>query len=142
MAAFTDDAETVGIVDVEDRVVRPGDCQQLGQRRCVAGHTVHAVDTHQPWVGGARPQQLIQLAGILGIEVPQGATSCPRYGAAVVDCVVRMSVEKDRAFSDESRNDRHMDVRDRGNREAVFGTEELGEFFFDLGEQPWMGDHT
>src|SRR5437868_9736302 len=46
--ALADDAETVGVVDVEQRAMRAGELRQGRDVGCVASHAVDAVDANHP----------------------------------------------------------------------------------------------
>ncbi len=138
---LTDDAETVRVVDVEERVVRAGHLGQFCHGRDVAGHAVQPVDAHQPRVSPAGPQHLLELGGVVVVEALHGRAPGPGHDAAVMDGAVRVVVEEDRSLPGEGRDDRQMDVRDRGKRQAVLGAEQFGEFLFDLDEQSRGCDH-
>ncbi len=140
-SALADDAETVCVVDVEERVVRAGHPGQFRHRRDVAGHAVQPVDAHQPRVAAAGPQHLLELGGVVVVEALHGRAPGPGHEAAVVDGAVRVAVEEDCSLPGEGWDDRQMDVRDRGKRQAVLGAEQVGELLLDLDEQPWGRDH-
>src|SRR6185369_9959316 len=81
----TDHAETVGIVDVEQRSVVTADPRERRQVGDIAGHAVDPVHAHQlGTAGGGGAQQLGEVVGLVGVERRNGGAETPGVHAAVV----------------------------------------------------------
>ena len=131
-AALADDAEAVGVVDVEQRAVLARDgCEGADVRR-VAGHAVDAVHAHEPRRVALGAQQLVEVVGVLEAEALDGGAARAGDLAAVVDRLVRARVEEDRARGRQQRDHGHVDVRDGRQDERVLAAEQLGEARLDL----------
>ena len=59
---------------------------------------------------------------------------------AVVDRLVRPTVEEDRAVADQDRDHRHVDVGDRGQEQDVLAAEQVGHRLLDLRVQPRVAE--
>ena len=65
VAALADDTEAVGVVDVQESVVRAGEVAKRRQVERVARHAVHAVDADQAWRRAALLEQALQVLRVL-----------------------------------------------------------------------------
>ena len=117
--ALADDAEPVGVVDVQQRAVLAGDGRERADVGRVAGHAVDAVHAHEPRRVALGAQQLVEVVRVLEAEALDRRAACPGDLAAVVDRLVCPSVQEDRARRSEQRDHRHVDVRDGRQDERV-----------------------
>ena len=131
-AALADDAEAVGVVDVEQRAVLARDGGERADVRRVAGHAVDAVHADQAGRVALGAQQLVEVVGVLEAEALDRRAARAGDLAAVVDRLVGARVEEDRARGGQQRDHGHVDVRDRRQDERVLAAEQLGEARLDL----------
>ena len=131
--ALADDAEAVGVVDVEQGAVLAGDARRTrgGRARCRSCCSRRPCTTRRVRVAlGA--QQLVEVVGILEAEALDGGAARAGDLAAVVDRLVRARVEEDRARGGEQRDHRHVDVGDRRQDERVLAPSSVGQALLDL----------
>ena len=130
--ALADDAEAVGVVDVEQGAVLAGDGREGADVGRVAGHAVDAVHADQAGAVALGAQQLVEMVGILEAEALDRRAARTRHLAAVVDRLVGPRVEEDRARGGQQRDDRHVDVGDRRQHERVLGAQQRRQALLDL----------
>ena len=122
---LADDAETVRVVDVEDRGVL---ARELGEGRkvgSVAGHTVDAVDADQAGRGLVAKQERLELVDVVVCERLQRRAAQGRELSTLVDGLVGTTVDEDRAAGGQQRDHGEVDERDRRQHEDVGHSEQL-----------------
>jgi len=140
---FADDAEPVGVVNVDQGVTFPGEgreCREIGD---VAGHAVDPV--HADHLGDGRwgvieePGQCLDVVG--GVATHYGSVGSGDR-APVVDGLVGLSVQEDPSLVGQGRDHGHVDVGDRRQDEGVGGAEQGGEAFFDVEVQARVAEQA
>ena len=131
-AALADDAEAVGVVDVEQGAVLARDRREGADVGRVAGHAVDAVHADEAGRVALGLEQLVEVVGVLEAEALDGGAAGAGDLAAVVDGLVGAGVEEDRARGRQQRDHGHVDVRDRRQHERVLAAEQLGQARLDL----------
>src|SRR3954468_20764786 len=96
VAPLADDAETVGVVDVEERVVLTREPGKLWEGDRVPSHAVHAVDADQPRHRPSVPEQPLEIIRVFELEPPHGRAAGTGKLAALIDRLVRPRLDVDR----------------------------------------------
>ena len=125
-------AEAVGVVDVEQCAVAPRDGGKRHEVRGVAGHAVHTIHADEPGRVALSREECIEMIGILEAEAPDSCTARLRDLTAVVDRLVRASVQEHGPRGGQQRDHGHVDVSDRGQYERVLGAQQRRQPLFDL----------
>ena len=130
---LTDDAEAVGVIDVQERVVLTADAGVGRQVGHVAGHAVHAVDAKEPLLAGRqRTQDLLEMVVVVRPDAVKSRPGAPRDGRPFVDRLVSLGVDEYRTLTGEDGDHRGVNDRDRREHERVGCSEQVGELLFDL----------
>ena len=130
--SLADDAESVRVVDVEDRLVVAGERRVCAEIGGVPGHAVHPVDADQPRGRLVGAQQALELVEVVVRETFQRRAAQRGELGALVDRLVGPSIDEDAAARREQRDHGEVDERDRRQDEDVVGREKAREPLLDL----------
>jgi hypothetical protein len=141
--SFTEHAEALGVVDIEQRPVFPAGSGERGEVGRVAGHAVHPVDAHDPWRAHRGTAQEAHEA--VEVVEPEAVDRRSRRGGGhcpVVNGAVRLRLQQYGAVAGEHGQHEGVDVRDGREHERVGSAQELGQPLLDVGVQPRVPEQS